>query len=136
MENFNKNLKKLAKENLENPIARGKKDGFVSALEKQGVAYMNVKGNGNLQITNAYLLDDDVLIALSYPLKSGEKIPKRTEGGKEVRIQINKKGWERFCEALLKDKTDEEKIEICRKAINLAISPRVFNKETKIVIEK
>lgn len=131
MENFKKNLKKLAEDNLKNPIQKEGRKGYVSNLEKQGVAYMNVKGNGNLQITNAYLLNRDVLLALSYTLEKGETVPKRTENGKEVRIQINRKGWERFCDTLLKGyETDEEKIEVCKEAINLAINPKVFEKET------
>lgn len=94
-------LSQLQNQIKNNPVEKGKHHGLIPQLEKQGVAYMTRKGNGNYQITNAYLLSTEVLTALGY---TGKKPAKRTEKGEEVRVQIHKG----FGDALIKVLTDEK----------------------------
>lgn len=94
-------LSQLQNQIKKEPVEKGKHHGLVVQLEKQGIAYMSRKGNGNYQITNAYLLSAEVLNALGY---TGKKPEKRTERGDEVRIQIHKG----YGDALIKVLTDEK----------------------------
>lgn len=103
-------LKQLQTQNKNTPVSKGKNKGFIPKLEAQGVAYMARKGDGNFQITNAYLLDKALLDALGY---TGEMPAKRTERGDEVRIQIHK-GFANNLLSVLKDKKgnfDEAKLQ-------------------------
>lgn len=93
-------LQQLQAQNKKQPVKKGKNKGFITKLEAQGVAYMTRKGNGNFQITNAYLLDKALLDALGY---TGETPAKRTEKGQEVRIQIHN-GFANNLLSVLKDK--------------------------------
>lgn len=104
-------LSQLQTQIKNNPVEKGKHNGLIPQLEKQGVAYMTRKGNGNYQITNAYLLSAEVLAALGY---TGKKPEKRTEKGDEVRIQIHKGYGDALIKVLTDKKTnkiDAEKVE-------------------------
>lgn len=112
-------LTQLQNQIKNNPVEKGKHNGLIPQLEKQGVAYMTRKGNGNYQITNAYLLTDEVLTALGY---TGKKPAKRTEKGDEVRIQIHKGYGDALLNILTDKKTkkvDVQKVEFLKEQMKI-----------------
>lgn len=112
-------LTQLQTQNKNNPVEKAKHKGFVPQLEKQGYAYMTRKGNGNYQITNAYLLSDKVLETLGYTGKHPEK---RTEKGDEVRIQIHKGYGDNLVQVLTDKKTGKintEKVEQLKEQLKI-----------------